>query len=336
MIIYNKDLLNSCINRDNATFIEAYSDKLLNILDDILYLTRNCYIKYKCNCNNIYTNNFRNAYRTGFICKECFTKNKKEKVKNTNLERYGVVNPFQSEEKKQKIKTTNLEKYGVEYTQQSEILKNKTKITNLKNYGVENPFQSEKIKNKIKKTNIEKYGFEKSSQNNNIKEKTQNTLLKRYGVKHALQHKEFYNKLISTNLERYGVEHSQQNQKIQEKTQRNAKKFKEYKMPSGIIRKVQGYEPFALHELIKSYTEEQIKTDRKDVPRIEYTLNEKKKYYFPDIYIPYENYIIEVKSTWTYKCKSDNIKQKAEATKAQGYKYEIWVYNCKKNKEVIS
>lgn len=106
-------------------------------------------------------------------------------------------------------------------------------------------------------------------------------------------------------------------------------------MPSGTIRKVQGYEPFGLDELIKSYNEDQIKTNRSDIPRIKYKVNEKEKYYFPDIYIAHEKYIIEVKSTWTYKCKEDNIKQKAEATKEQGYRYEIWVYNAKGIKETI-
>jgi hypothetical protein len=106
-------------------------------------------------------------------------------------------------------------------------------------------------------------------------------------------------------------------------------------MPSGIIRKVQGYEPYALDELVKQYTEEQIKTDRKDVPRITYDIENNKHYYFPDIYIPEEKYIIEVKSTWTYKCKTDNIKQKAEAVKKLGYKYEIWVYDNKKNKKLF-
>jgi len=43
------------------------------------------------------------------------------------------------------------------------------------------------------------------------------------------------------------------------------------------------------------------------------------KYYFPDIAIPHENKIIEVKSTWTYTCKTDNIKRKAETTKAKGF-----------------
>ena len=37
------------------------------------------------------------------------------KIKNTCLKRYGADNPLQSEEIKEKIKKTNLEKYGVEY-----------------------------------------------------------------------------------------------------------------------------------------------------------------------------------------------------------------------------
>ena len=36
----------------------------------------------------------------------------KEKRRQTNLEKYGCENPFQSDEIKEKIKQTNLEKYG--------------------------------------------------------------------------------------------------------------------------------------------------------------------------------------------------------------------------------
>jgi hypothetical protein len=38
----------------------------------------------------------------------------KNKVKITNLDRYGVENPWQAKEVKEKIKKTNLDKYGVE------------------------------------------------------------------------------------------------------------------------------------------------------------------------------------------------------------------------------
>ena len=41
------------------------------------------------------------------------------------------------------------------------------------------------------------------------------------------------------------------------------------------------------------------------------------------------NSIIEVKSTWTYKCKQDITNAKAEATKAKGYVFDIWVFDAK-------
>ena len=159
--------------------------------------------------------------------------------------------------------------------------------------------------------------------------------MQKYGVENQFQRNEIKELIKNNNKLKYGVENPQQNQEIQEKTQKNAKKYKEYKMPSGIIRKVQGYEPFALDELVKLYTEEQIITDRKDIPRIKYNYNDKEKCYFPDIYIPDEKYIIEVKSTWTLKIDKDKNYKKAEACKIEGYKYEIWVYDNKGNKKVI-
>lgn len=105
-------------------------------------------------------------------------------------------------------------------------------------------------------------------------------------------------------------------------------------MPSGEIRKVQGYEPFALDELVKIYEETDIITDRKDIPRICYKIEDKQKYYFPDIYIKSQNKIIEVKSDWTYKCKEDNIQEKSNATKTEGYNYEMWIYDGKGNKSI--
>lgn len=87
-------------------------------------------------------------------CKKC----SKLKAIQTNLKRYGVENPFQSEEIKNKIKQKNLERYGVENPSQSSEIKKKKIKTSLKNYGVEYPTQSEIIKQKSKQTNMEKYG----------------------------------------------------------------------------------------------------------------------------------------------------------------------------------
>ncbi len=69
------------------------------------------------------------------------------------------------------------------------------------------------------------------------------------------------------------------------------------------------------------------------MPRIEYYDNENvKHYYFPDIFISKDNKIIEVKSTWTYKCKKETNLLKKEACEKQGYIFEFWIYDRKGNK----
>jgi hypothetical protein len=201
----------------------------------------------------------------------------------------------------------------------------------MERYGVEHPAHTQQFKDKLKNTCLERYGVEHNSQTQQFKDIFKETCIKRYGVDNPNKTKEVRDKIKNTCLERYGVEHPAQCKEISEKTQKNAKRYKEYKMPSGNIRKVQGYEPFALDILVKTYEEDDIKTDRKDIPRITYTINGINKYYFPDIYIPSENKIIEVKSTWTYTCKLDNIQQKMDATKEK-YNYEIWIFDSKGNR----
>jgi hypothetical protein len=281
----------------------------------------------------------------------------KNKATNTIIEKFGVENVSQSNTIREKVRQTNLNRYGVEYTMMNKEVKEKAintmlnkynakvpllnpelrdKIikTNIKKYGVEYAIQSSDIKEKAKQTNIKKYGVEYASQSDIFKDKYKQTCLERYGVEHLLQSDIFKDKYKQTCLERYGVEYASQCQEIMERTQKNAKKFKEYTMPSGNKLKVQGYEPFALDELVKKYEEVDIITQRKEIPRIKYNSNDKQKYYFPDIYIKSINTIIEVKSTWTYKCKEDIIQLKADATKLAGYNYEIWIYDSKGNKTV--
>ncbi len=281
----------------------------------------------------------------------------KEKIIATNLKNHGVENVLASPIIREIIKQTLRERYNVEYISQSPEIRERIKQTCLDRYDVENVFQVEEFKDKQKQTLIERYNVEHSSHVPGVREKFKQTCLARYDVEHPSQTEEFREKVVQafinhygvdnpnkvpevrekirqTNLERYNVEYPSQSQEIQEKTQKNAKKFKEYKMPSGNSIKVQGYEPFALDELTKTYEESDIITDRKGIPRITYTVDNKKKYYFPDIYIKSINKIIEVKSTWTYNSKQDNIQLKANATREAGYDYEIWIYDKKGNKTI--
>ncbi len=272
----------------------------------------------------------------------------KQKIIATNLARYGKTSATQTEATKQKHKETLLKKYGVENPMYSQVIKEKLKTTNLQKYGVTNPMKSDVLQKKLEATSLAKYGTRRPSQNATIRnktiasqaaktdediqlmlEKTKATSLQKYGTESPNQADIVKQKKVKTSLERYGTEYPMQCTDVQEATQKKAFAHKDYIMPSGTIRRIQGYEPFALDLLLKTYTEDQIITTRKEIPRVAYTVGDKNRYYFPDIFIPHENRIIEVKSTWTYKCTTDNIQLKADATRAAGYEFELWVFDGK-------
>ena len=116
----------------------------------------------------------------------------------------------------------------------------------------------------------------------------------------------------------------------EKKTSKASYSRKDYTFPSGKIIKVQGYEPHALDELVKTINEDEIKTGSINVPEIWYNDEKCKEHrYYVDIFIPSQNKCIEVKSTWTAKKKKDNIFLKQNAAKKLGYNYEIWVYDSK-------
>ena len=122
-----------------------------------------------------------------------------------------------SKEVKEHIKVSNLEKYGVEYAFQNKDIQEKQKQTCLEKYGVEHPLQNKDIQEKIKNTIKRKYGVEHVLQYKNFLEHYKETCLKKYGVDNAFKVKEFQEKQKETCLEKYGVENVFQNKDIQEK-----------------------------------------------------------------------------------------------------------------------
>lgn len=341
---FNIELLNNKIKEDNATLIGDYSDKL----------TRNNDISYICSCGKECNKTFYTAINEsgGFKCPDCvhlkrYGKPKKQKIKltkeeiqnkikATNLERYGTNYGFQNESIKQKIKETCLQKYGVEYSLQSKEVKDKSKETNLKKYGVECSLQNKEVQNRCKDTTLKKYGVEFASQSELIKEKIKATNLQKYGVEHPMYINEIKEKMKRTSLERYGVEYPTQLVEIQEKAIHTANTYKNYTTPSGKVIKVQGFEPYALNELYKLYSEDDIVTDRNLIPKIEYIDNSVKRIYFPDIYVRSINKIIEVKSNWTYKTNEKKCILKGKACIDKAYLFEIWIYDkTGKNKTIL-
>ncbi len=348
--IYNYEYLKDYCTTNNVILNKDYS---------CIFITRDSQIEGKCSdCENNFNKVLRQLLRSGAYCKLC-TKNKgNERCINTCLKRYGVKNSFQLEETKEKIKQTCIEKYGDEYHQRNKNIKEKIKktikekygvehISQLKEtkekfkntcidkYGVENPGKNEEIKNKIKQTNLNKYGVEYATQSKEIIQKIKNTLFKNFGVEYPIQSEIIKEQIKQTNLEKYGVENSQQNPEIADKASKNSYSKKNYILPSGNIIHIQGYEHFALDELIKieKIDENHIVTGTKNVPTIWYEDKEGKKHrHYVDIYIPNQNRCIEVKSTWTANKKKDNIFLKQKAAQELGYNYEIWIYDAKGTK----
>ena len=178
-----------------------------------------------------------------------------------------------------------------------------------------------------KKIWIEKYGVDNPAKTPEIKEKVKKIWKDKYGD-HPKRIKEVQEKYRATCLEKYGG-HPNQNRDVQVKSEFKGCHYKDYKFPSGNTIKVQGYENLAIDTLLTQFNEQQIIVGKANVPVIEYHINEKRHVYFPDIYIPDENKIIEVKSEWSLQYPT-HVEEKAQATVSEGYIYEIWVYNGNK------
>ena len=349
---YDFELLNKYCNENGVILMDDYTNEKIN---------RDIIIKGSCvyeKCKNKFEKKFRELLNTGGYCKYCIkimanerrkqfclekygfdncNKNKtvREKIKNTNLQRYGVFYSFQSESIKNKIKAICLEKYGVENPNQNKNIKSKSKKTCLEKYGVEYASQIKENRDKFKETCFKKFGFKNPSQNEEIKNKKIETSLKNWGVEYPSQNEEIKNKMIETSLKNWGVEYPMQNNIIMSKNVKHNYNKKEYIMPSNKIIQIQGYENFALDELIinEKIDESDIITGAKNVPTIwYYHENGKKHRHYVDIFIPSQNRCVEVKSTWTAEKNKHNIFLKQKAAKELGYKYEIWVYNSKKEK----
>ena len=184
-----------------------YKEKNLSKKTDICSFICNCGEQYQKTINTILN-------ISGFYCKKCTTKNKFQKIRDTNLKIYGVEYASQSPEIKEKIKKTNLDNYGVEYTFQSEKIKQKIRETNLKIYGVEHASQSKEIRQKQKDTCFKNNGVEYPMQSPEIRQKAEATNLKNLGVKHSLQSPEIKEKIKETNLKKFGVENPIQSPEI--------------------------------------------------------------------------------------------------------------------------
>jgi hypothetical protein len=244
------------------------------------------------------------------FCVTCTLKNTYKKIGDTLEKHTGKRNAAQVEEYKKKMGDT-LEA----------------------RIGVRTPGQCKEYIEKGKQTLKNRTGYEHALQIEENKEKAKKTLKERTGYEYALQVPEYKQKAEQTTLDLLGVPNAMQSASIQDKCSKSCYKKKEFQMPSGNTRIVQGYEPQALSLLLKSYQEDDIFTGAINVPEIWYTADKEHRHYV-DIYIKSINTCIEIKSSWTYEKEKEKVHMKQQAGKDLGLNYEIWIMN--KKGEILS
>lgn len=223
--------------------------------------------------------------------------------------------------------------------------------------------QKQEQLNKARTTFREKYGVEWGSSLESQKEKSRQTKLEKYGdeyynnraaisavnlAKSVEEKNEINEKRRQTNLEKYGVVNSLMKPEIRAKSAKSNSMGKEYTLPSGKIIRIRGHENLALDILFNSlYLEEHIIHDSANCvsfPLFTYVaVNRHIMKYYPDIYIPHENRIIEVKSRWwwdgnggaKYASRLENNLRKRQVVIAAGYNYEVWIFTSKNKYKIL-
>jgi hypothetical protein len=195
-------------------------------------------------------------------------------------------------------------------------------------------------KNKASATKLEKYGDPKFNNSVVSAEKNKN--------KSSAEKNQINDLRRRTNLELYGVENCFLMPGVKSKSAISNSKGREFTLPSGKIIRVRGYEDKVIIKLLENYDETEIIADDRlveyNIPVFRYVnLNEHTALYYPDIYIPKENKIVEVKSRWWWDGNGDekhksrliNNLKKRQSVLAKGFMYELWLFEDSKNYRIL-
>lgn len=144
-----------------------------------------------------------------------------DKTKQTNIKRYGaefytmtnegkqrIAESWEDAEKRRarlnKMKSTNLMRYGFESCLSNEDVRNKARDTYESKTGYREPFANPEVQSKSEETNLKRYGTRRPLQSEAIKEKAIQTNLGKYGTKNPVQNINVSRKIQQTCFERYG------------------------------------------------------------------------------------------------------------------------------------
>jgi hypothetical protein len=138
---------------------------------------------------------------------------KLERMKKTNLAKYGVESAIQNQEIKEVARQNLLNTIA----EQNEQIIQKRQKTNMKRYGVANPFQDPNFQEQLRQRNQEKYGVDYLTQHPEFHQRKKLTLLEKYGVENPTQSKELMEKKKQTCLDKYGHTNPRSSPEIQKR-----------------------------------------------------------------------------------------------------------------------
>jgi len=117
-----------------------------------------------------------------------------EKIKMTNLEKYGSTSPAANPAIQSKIRNTNNHRYGGPAPMCSDVIKKKFKVTCLDNMGVDNPSKSVDVQTKKLISAHDHYGCDYVFQSEIVKSKIRYSNSQRYGSDNPMNNKEISTK----------------------------------------------------------------------------------------------------------------------------------------------
>lgn len=176
----------------------------------------------------------------------------------------------------------------------------------------------------LMENSIKKRSFGESLQYKSLAvQKTKKTIKRRYGdwkTVNKIQQKKM--------IKKYGVSNPMQIAENVRKQQSSAFSSRVIVIENKEF-VVQGYEDRGIYKLLDiGYSVDDIIVGE-GVPVIDYIFEEKQRKYFPDIFIPRDNYIVEIKSEWTFNRNKAKNLIKRQACLDEGYKFDFMIFNNK-------
>ena len=225
-----------------------------------------------------------------FCSTACSRKSKETRDKSaaTKLERYGDPGYHNIE----KMKQTNLERYGVENTLLNKDVQNKIKQTVKRKYGVEHILSSLQIRKKIQKTCLEKYGV--AIPNLFGSDEYKENIFKKYGVKNVSQIPAVQEKIKQNCLEKYGVTSYVQTEKARQHLSEIGKTKEIQNKKYKTMKKHNSFHTSQVEKLFKEYLEQNYPND------FEYQYRSELYPFNCDFYIKSLDLYIEINGSWTH------------------------------------